>query len=138
MLKIEIYEDLQLAESWAANMEPYQKKSGFFSLWSDSDYTEAKKRLNIKNFRLFLSWKDFKSYDTKFFKALLPLLNAKRPKIEVPAGKIPVPKTLRDIISQEYFAISESEKTQNPAKPKRKSRKFLCLKNWLGKKISCG
>jgi len=68
----------------------------------------------------------------------LPILNRNRPKIEVPAGKIPVPKTLRDIISQEYFAISESEKTQKPAKPKRKLRKFLCLKNWLGKKISCG
>ena len=95
-------------------MEPYQKKSGFFSLWSDSDYTEAKKRLNIRNIRLFLRNKDFQSYDTKFFQALLPILNRNRPKIVVPAGKIPVPKTLRDIIRDEYFAISESEKA--PAK----------------------
>ena len=136
VLKIEVYEDLQLAEAWAANMEPYQKKSGFFSLWSDSDYTEAKKRLNIRNFRLFLKSKDFKSYDTKFFKALLPILNRNRPKVEVPAGKIPVPKTLRDIIKEEYFEVSTSEKTQ-PRK-KRKLRKFLLLKSRLGKKITSG
>jgi hypothetical protein len=125
VLKIEVYEDLQLAEAWAANMEPYQKKSGFFSLWSDSDYTEAKKRLNIRNFRLFLHSKDFKSYETKFFKDLLPLLNAKRPQVEVPAGKIPVPKTLRDIIRDEYFAISEAQKSQ--PQPKTKLRKFFLL-----------
>jgi len=87
--------------------------------------------LNIRNYRLFLKSKDFASYDTKFFKALLPILNRHRPKVEVPLGKIPVPKTLRDIIRDEYFVVSESEKTQ----PKRKIRKFLCLKKRFGKKI---
>jgi len=116
VLNIEIYEDLKLAEEWDANMQPYQKRSGFLWLWSDNDYNEAKKRLNVKNYRLFLNKQDFTSYDTTFFSALLPLLNKDRPKITVPTGKIPVPKTLKDVIKQDYFIKNQTTKKDDKEK----------------------
>ena len=87
-------------------MAPYQK-GGFFSVFSGNDYDNAKKRLNIKEFKVFLQARDFQNYDTKFFGALLPLLNEKRTKFSVPAGKIPVPKALKGVIKQEFFEVKE-------------------------------
>jgi hypothetical protein len=87
-------------------MAPYQK-GGFFSVFSGNDYDNAKKRLNIKEFKVFLYKKDFQNYDTKFFGALLPILNEKRTKFEVPKGQIPVPNVLKGIIKQEFFTIKE-------------------------------
>jgi len=87
-------------------MAPYQK-GGFFSLFSGGDYDNAKKRLNIKEYKIFLHKKDFQNYDTKFFKALLPLLNKNRKEFKVPPGKIPVPNALKDVIKDEFFIVEE-------------------------------
>jgi hypothetical protein len=106
VLRIEAYEDLKLAEEWSSNMAPYQK-GGFFSFFRGNDYDQAKKRLNIKSYRIFLTQKDFQSYDTKFFKALLPLLNKNRPEFSVPSGKIPVPQALKDVIRDDFFLVRE-------------------------------
>ncbi|CAG8725361.1 9675_t:CDS:1, partial [Racocetra persica] len=83
-------------------MAPYQR-GGFFSLFGGNDYDQAKKRLNIKEYKVFLKKQDFQNYDTKFFGALLPLLNDKRKEANVPKGQIPVPNALKGIIKQEYF-----------------------------------
>jgi len=106
VLRIEAYEDIKLAEEWSSNMAPYQK-GGFFSLFSGNDYDQAKKRLNIKEYKIFLWKKDFQNYDTKFFKALLPLLNKNRKEFKVPPGKIPVPNALKDVIKDEFFIVEE-------------------------------
>ncbi|KLL04458.1 MAG: plectrovirus SVGII3 orf 2 transmembrane protein [Mycoplasmataceae bacterium RV_VA103A] len=106
VLRLEIYEDIKLAEEWSSNMAPYQR-SGFFSLFGGNDYDQAKKRLNIKEYKVFLKTKDFQNYDTKFFGALLPLLNDKRKEANVPKGQIPVPNALKGIIKQEYFTVKE-------------------------------
>jgi hypothetical protein len=106
VLRIEAYEDIKLAEEWSSNMAPYQK-GGFFSFFSGNDYDQAKKRLNIKEFKVFLKKKDFQNYDTKFFKALLPLLNKNRAEFSVPAGKIPVPNALKDVIKDKFFLVTE-------------------------------
>ena len=90
-------------------MAPYQK-GGFFSMFSGNDYDNAKKRLNIRSYKVFLTKQDFNNYDTKFFGALLPLLNEKRTEFTVPKGKIPVPNALKGIIKQEFFEVKE--KTQ--------------------------
>ncbi|WNE40445.1 MAG: hypothetical protein GBAus27B_000512 [Mycoplasmataceae bacterium] len=111
VLRIEVYEDLKLSQEWSSNMAPYQK-GGFFSMFSGNDYDQAKKRLNIKEFKIFLKNKDFKNYDTKFFKALLPLLNKNRVEANIPPNQIPVPKALRDVIKDEFFIIEE-----NPQSP---------------------
>lgn len=109
VLKLEIYEDIKLAEEWNSNMAPYQKGS-FFSIFSGTDYQQAKKRLNIKNYQVFLAKKDFQSYDTKFFGALLPLLNEGRKKLEIPLGHIPVPNSLKTIIKEEFFKVTAKKK----------------------------
>jgi hypothetical protein len=106
VLRIEAYEDIKLAEEWSSNMAPYQK-SGWFSWFTGSDYDQAKKRLNIKEYKVFLKKKDFQNYDTKFFGALLPLLNKTRTDKQVPAGKIPVPNSLKDVIKDEFFLVEE-------------------------------
>lgn len=106
VLRLEVYEDIKLAEEWSSNMAPYQK-GGFFSLFSGGDYDQAKKRLNIKEYKIFLKKKDFQNYDTKFFKALLPLLNKNRKEFKVPPGKIPVPNALKDVIKDEFFIVEE-------------------------------
>ena len=106
VLRIEAYEDIKLAEEWSSNMAPYQK-GGFFSFFSGGDYDQAKKRLNIKEYKIFLSKKDFQNYDTKFFKALLPLLNKNRQDFQVPPGKIPVPNALKDVIKDQFFIVEE-------------------------------
>jgi hypothetical protein len=90
-------------------MAPF-RKGGMFQMFSGSDYSEAKKRLNIRNYRLILNWRDFNFYDTKFFGALLPILNQKRPEFQLEKGQIPVPKTLNDVIKQEFFTVSEKKK----------------------------
>lgn len=110
VLRLEVYEDLKLAEEWSSNMNPYQK-GGFFSMFSGNDYDQAKKRLNIKEFKVFLKNKDFKNYDTKFFGALLPLLNKNRTELTIPANQIPVPNTLKDVIKDEFFIVEEKEKS---------------------------
>jgi hypothetical protein len=125
VLRIEVYEDIKLAEEWSSNMAPYQK-GGFFSVFSGNDYDNAKKRLNIKEFKVFLQARDFQNYDTKFFGALLPLLNEKRTKFSVPTGKIPVPKALKGVIKQEFFEVKE--------KPQKSLWKKL--KSWFSKKKS--
>ncbi|MCE8163233.1 MAG: hypothetical protein I3273_02650 [Candidatus Moeniiplasma glomeromycotorum] len=109
VLRIEAYEDIKLAEEWSSNMAPYQK-GGLFSWFSGNDYDQAKKRLNIQEYKVFLRKKDFANYDTKFFGALLPLLNKNRKEVEVPSGKIPVPKALKDVIKDEYFIVEEKPK----------------------------
>ncbi|KLL04701.1 MAG: plectrovirus SVGII3 orf 2 transmembrane protein [Mycoplasmataceae bacterium RV_VA103A] len=106
VLRLEIYEDIKLAEEWSSNMAPYQR-GGFFSLFAGNDYDQAKKRLNIKEYKVFLKKRDFQNYDTKFFGALLPLLNDKRKEANVPKGQIPVPNALKGIIKQEYFTVKE-------------------------------
>jgi hypothetical protein len=106
VLRLEVYEDIKLAEEWSSNMAPYQK-GGWFSWFSGNDYDQAKKRLNIQEYKVFLKKKDFANYDTKFFGALLPLLNKNRLEKEVPTGKIPVPKALKDVIKDEFFIVEE-------------------------------
>jgi len=106
VLRIEAYEDIKLAEEWSSNMAPYQK-GGFFSLFSGNDYDQAKKRLNIQEYKVFITKADFENYDTKFFKALLPLLNKQKKEFSVPSGKIPVPKALKDVIKDEFFIVEE-------------------------------
>ena len=87
-------------------MAPYQK-GGFFSFFSGNDYDQAKKRLNIKEYKIFLKKRDFQNYDTKFFKALLPLLNKSRQEFSVPPGKVPVPNALKDVIKDKFFIVEE-------------------------------
>jgi hypothetical protein len=91
-------------------MAPYQS-AGFFSriFGGGGDYEAAKKRLNIRSYKVFLQKRDFHNYDTKFFGALLPLLNKNRKKVVVPAGKIPVPNVLKDVIKEEYFIVQEKK-----------------------------
>ena len=109
VLRLEIYEDIKLAEEWSSNMAPYQK-GGFFSFFTGNDYDQAKKRLNIKEYKIFLRKKDFQNYDTKFFGALLPLLNKNRKDITIPPGKIPVPNSLKDVIKDEFFIVKDEPK----------------------------
>lgn len=109
VLRIEVYEDLKLSQEWASNMAPYQKGS-FFSMFSGGDYEQAKKRLDIKEFKILLQKRDFENYDTKFFRALLPLLNKNRVEANIPPNQIPVPKALRDVIKDEYFIVEETTK----------------------------
>ncbi|CAG8770746.1 11935_t:CDS:2, partial [Ambispora leptoticha] len=85
----------------------FKVKGGFFSFFSGGDYDQAKKRLNIKEYKIFLRKQDFQNYDTKFFKALLPLLNKHRENYQVPAGKIPVPNALKDVIKDKFFIVEE-------------------------------
>ena len=87
-------------------MALYQK-GGFLSMFSGNDYDNAKERLNIRSYKVFLTKKDFQNYDTKFFGALLPLLNEKRTDFSVPKGKIPVPNALKRVIKQEFFEVKE-------------------------------
>ena len=90
-------------------MAPYQK-GGFFSMFSGNDYDQAKKRLNVRNYKIFLQKRDFQNYDTKFFGALLPILNEKREKKIIPKGQVPVPNTLKDVIKQQFFTVQEKPK----------------------------
>ena len=106
VLRLEVYEDIKLAEEWSSNMAPYQKGS-WFSWFTGNDYDQAKKRLNIREYKIFLRKKDFQNYDTKFFGALLPLLNKNRKDFKVPPGKIPVPRALKDVIKDEFFIVKE-------------------------------
>jgi hypothetical protein len=87
-------------------MAPYQK-GGFFSMFSGGDYDQAKKRLNIKEYKVFLKKQDFQNYDTKFFGALLPLLNKNRKEVNIPSGQVPVPNALKDVIKEKYFTVKE-------------------------------
>jgi len=138
-LEVETYEDIQLADNWAANTQPYQKHSTLFGLWSSNDYDEAKKRLNIKTYRLFLDDVDFANYDTKFFKALLPILNKTREWKTCPPNQIPVPNTLRDVVPRLFFDVSEklnppiqSKPPTRPVKTK-KTRRIWIIGKWLKK-----
>ena len=82
--------------------------------------------LNIKSFKVFLQKRDFQNYDTKFFGALLPLLNEKRKEFSVPKGKIPVPNAPKGIIKQEFFEVKE--------KPQKTT--WQKIKSWFSKKQS--
>src|SRR5437868_627830 len=104
-------------------MAPYQK-GGMFQVLTGSDYTEAKKRLNIRNYRLFLSSPDFNNYDTKFFRALLPIINTKRREFTIEKKKVPVPKTLKDVITQPFFTIAEVKGKAKASKPKDKANEL--------------
>ncbi|CAI2196780.1 14305_t:CDS:2 [Funneliformis geosporum] len=97
-------------------MAPYQK-GGLFSFFSGGDYDQAKKRLNIKEYKIFLKKKDFQNYDTKFFKALLPLLNKNRTEFSVPPGKIPVPNALKDVIKDKFFIVEEKPQPTSDKDP---------------------
>ncbi|CAG8442382.1 3955_t:CDS:2 [Ambispora leptoticha] len=100
-------------EDFCALARHFSKKV-FFSLQRTpqfgNDYDQAKKRLNIRNYKLFLQKRDFENYDTKFFGALLPILNEKRTKKIIPPGQVPVPNTLKDVIKQEFFTVQEKPK----------------------------
>ena len=134
VLKLEIYEDIKLAEEWSSNMAPYQK-GGFFSVFSGNDYDQAKKRLNIRNYKIFLQKRDFENYDTKFFGALLPILNERREKKIIPMGQIPVPNTLKDVIKQEFFTVQEKPKLAFWLKVKQYFKNFFAkIKGWFKKK----
>jgi hypothetical protein len=143
VLRIEVYEDIKLAEEWASNMAPYQK-GGFFSriFGGGNDYEQAKKRLNIKSYKIFLKKRDFQNYDTKFFGALLPLLNEKRKEVQVPPGKVPVPNALKDVIKQEYFTVTEKprptfwQKVKGMFTKKKKSNPSRNVRNKLFQSVS--
>ena len=107
VLRIEAYEDIRLAEEWSSNMAPYQRGS-WFSIFSGNDYDQAKKRLNIQEYKVLIKKSDLTSYDTKFFKALLPLLNKNKLEKLVPPNKMPVPRALKDVIKDEFFIVEET------------------------------